>query len=168
MTAVHPVNGYYSSMGNSSRRVHRKRHQQPPMQPQDRPTQSQDQHRERLLYLVFTLSGLVGLVYEATWTRYLQLFLGHAAYAQVLVLALFMGGMGAGALLAGRLSHNTRINALPAYATIEAALGFCALVFHPLFVAVTAYAYDVVHPAMQGSPTGVIVQWLLASAMILP
>ncbi len=129
--------------------------------------QPQDRHREILLYLAFTLSGLVGLVYEATWTRYLQLFLGHAAYAQVLVLALFMGGMGAGALLAGRLSRG-RVDALRDYATIEAALGFCALIFHPLFVAVTAYAFGVVQPAMQGSTTGIIVQWLLAAAMILP
>lgn len=58
-----------------------------------------------VLYLVFALSGLTGLVYEATWTRYLQLFLGHAAYAQVLVLSLFMGGMAAGALFASRLSR---------------------------------------------------------------
>jgi hypothetical protein len=34
-----------------------------------------------VLYLVFALSGLTGLVYEATWTRYLQLFLGHGAFA---------------------------------------------------------------------------------------
>ncbi|MEO8135617.1 MAG: fused MFS/spermidine synthase, partial [Betaproteobacteria bacterium] len=126
-----------------------------------------NQHSAIWLYLAFTLSGLVGLVYEATWTRYLQLFLGHAAYAQVLVLALFMGGMGAGALLAGRLSR-TRIDTLRDYAKIEVALGFCALIFHPLFVTVTAYAFDVVQPATQGSPTGVIVQWLLAAAMILP
>jgi spermidine synthase len=150
----------------SSARPHRRR-----LEPSPTPAQAaaapQDNRRARLLYLVFTLSGLAGLVYEATWTRYLQLFLGHAAYAQVLVLALFMGGMGAGALLAGRLSR-TRIDPLPAYAAIEAALGVCALVFHWLFVAVTAYAFDVVQPATQGSATGVILQWLLASAMILP
>jgi spermidine synthase len=127
----------------------------------------QNKRREIWLYLAFTLSGLVGLVYESTWTRYLQLFLGHAAYAQVLVLALFMGGMGAGALFAGRLSR-TRIDALRGYATIEAALGFCALIFHPLFVTVTAYAFDVVQPATHGSPLGIVVQWLLAAAMILP
>ena len=129
--------------------------------------QPQNKRRAIGLYLAFTLSGLVGLVYEATWTRYLQLFLGHAAYAQVLVLALFMGGMGAGALLAGRLSR-TRIDALRGYATIEAALGFCALIFHPLFVTVTAYAFDVVQLLTQGSSTGVVVQWLFAAAMILP
>src|SRR5258706_15333367 len=96
--------------------------------------QPQSKRLERWLYLAFTLSGLAGLIYEATWTRYLQLFLGHAAYAQVLVLALFMGGMGAGALLAGRLSR-TRINPLAGYATIEAGLGLGGLLFHPLFVA---------------------------------
>ena len=77
----------------------------------------------RVLYLVFTLSGLTGLVYEATWTRYLQLFLGHAAYAQVLVLSLYMGGMAAGALLASRLARG-RIAPLVGYAAIEAPAGY--------------------------------------------
>src|SRR6185369_17258084 len=88
------------------------------------------------LYLVFALSGLTGLVYEATWTRYLQLFLGHAAYAQVLVISLFMGGMAAGALLASRLSR-MHIAPLSAYAVIEAVLGLAALGFHPVFDGVT-------------------------------
>ena len=56
----------------------------------------------RLLFVFFGLSGFSGLIYESIWTRYLKLFLGHAAYAQVLVLAVFMGGMGVGAWLAGK------------------------------------------------------------------
>jgi len=46
----------------------------------------------RWLLLVFTLSGTAGIIYEAVWTHYLKLFLGHAAYAQAAVLTLFMGG----------------------------------------------------------------------------
>ena len=46
------------------------------------------------LYVLFTASGFAGLIYESIWTQYLKLFLGHAAYAQSLVLAVFMGGMG--------------------------------------------------------------------------
>src|SRR4051812_23809590 len=84
------------------------------------------------LYLAFSLSGLTGLIYEATWSRYLQLFLGHAAYAQVLVLALFMAGMAAGALIVSRLSA-TRVRPLVAYAIVEAILGAAAFAFHPLF-----------------------------------
>src|SRR6266850_1132059 len=37
-------------------------------------------------YLVFVASGFAGLIYESIWTHYLKLFLGHAAYAQSLVL----------------------------------------------------------------------------------
>ena len=41
-------------------------------------------------YVLFTVSGFAGLIYESIWTHYLKLFLGHAAYAQTLVLAIFM------------------------------------------------------------------------------
>jgi len=54
-----------------------------------------------LLYAVFILSGAAGLIYESVWTRYLGLFVGHSAYAQVIVLVIFLGGMSLGALLVG-------------------------------------------------------------------
>ena len=47
--------------------------------PTDVPSVDANRAIRRVLYLIFALSGLTGLVYEATWTRYLQLFLGHAA-----------------------------------------------------------------------------------------
>ena len=47
--------------------------------------------------VLFTISGFAGLIYESIWSHYLKLFLGHAAYAQSLVLAIFMGGMALGA-----------------------------------------------------------------------
>jgi predicted membrane-bound spermidine synthase len=119
------------------------------------------------LYAVFALSGLAGLVYEATWTRYLQLFLGHAAYAQVLVLALFMGGMGGGALLAIRLGRR-RIAPLAAYAVIEAALGVAAMVFHPTFDAAMTFAYAALMPLAPGTIAAEAMQWLLAALLIIP
>ena len=59
-----------------------------------------------LLYVVFVLSGAAGLIYESIWTRYLGLFVGHSAYAQVIVLVIFLGGMSLGALLIGRRSEH--------------------------------------------------------------
>src|SRR5258708_28672527 len=50
------------------------------------------------LCLVFVLSGAAGLMYEAIWTRYLGLFVGHSASAQVLVLVIFLVGLSAGAV----------------------------------------------------------------------
>src|ERR1043165_5025695 len=68
-----------------------------------------------LALLVFTASGFAGLIYESIWSHYLKLFLGHAAYAQTLVLAIFMGGMAVGAALAAR--YTSRIaNPLRTYA----------------------------------------------------
>src|SRR5438445_594974 len=43
-----------------------------------------------VFFLLFTVSGFAGLIYESIWSHYLKLFLGHAAYAQTLVLALLM------------------------------------------------------------------------------
>ena len=50
---------------------------------------------------LFVVSGFAGLVYQSLWSHYLGLVLGHAAYAQSLVLAIFMGGMALGASLFG-------------------------------------------------------------------
>src|SRR5262245_36262467 len=91
-------------------------------------------------YVLFTASGFAGLIYESLWTHYLKLFLGHAAYAQSLVLVVFMGGMAGGAALCARVSARIA-NPLAAYALVEAAVGVLALVFHPLFVAVTDWSY---------------------------
>jgi hypothetical protein len=49
------------------------------------------------LVALFVLSGAAGLMYESIWTRYLGLFVGHGAYAQLLVLVIFLGGMSLGA-----------------------------------------------------------------------
>jgi len=49
-----------------------------------------------LYFVIFAISGFSGLIYESIWSHYLKLFLGHAAYAQSLVLIIFMGGMALG------------------------------------------------------------------------
>ena len=110
------------------------------------------------LYLLFTASGFAGLIYESIWTQYLKLFLGHAAYAQSLVLVVFMGGMAAGAAWCGRRSARMT-NPLMAYAAVEAVVGIAALVFHPVFVAVTDSSYDRLLPAL-GS------EWLALGAKL--
>ena len=116
---------------------------------------------------VFTASGFAGLIYESIWSHYLKLFLGHAAYAQTLVLAIFMGGMAVGAWAASRLSPRLR-DLLLAYALIEAAVGVASLFFHGVFVASTALAFDRIIPAL-GSPGAVqAFKWSLAAALILP
>ena len=117
--------------------------------------------------LIFTASGFAGLIYESIWSHYLKLFLGHAAYAQTLVLAIFMGGMAIGAWGASRVSSRFG-DLLVAYAVIEALIGVTSLVFHDVFVAATALAFDRVIPSL-GSPAAVhAFKWSLAALLILP
>ena len=55
-----------------------------------------------MLTVAFVLSGAAGLIYESIWSRYLGLFVGHSAYAQTIVLVIFLGGMSAGAAWVAR------------------------------------------------------------------
>ena len=100
----------------------------------------------RLLFALFTLSGFTGLIYESVWSHYLKSFVGHAAYAQTLVLVVFIGGLALGSGIFGRIAERVR-NPLRLYAIAEAAIGLIALVFHSVFVAATNWAYDSLLPA---------------------
>src|SRR3954453_8756820 len=112
----------------------------------------------RLFFVVFTASGFSGLIYEAIWSHYLKLFLGHAAYAQTLVLAIFMGGMAIGSWLVSRFT--TRIaNLLLGYAMAELGVGVLAIVFHGVFKATTGWALDTVFPALGGGIAIDLFKW---------
>ena len=120
-----------------------------------------------LLALIFVLSGAAGLIYESIWSRYLGLLVGHSAYAQVIVLVIFLGGMSAGAALASRRSARLR-EPLLWYAAIEGIVGLVGLGFHDVFTAASAFAYDSLFPALAGGVTLLIVKWMLAALLILP
>ena len=124
-------------------------------------------YRRAALFLLFTVSGFAGLIYESIWSHYLKLFLGHAAYAQTLVLALFMGGMALGSLAASRLSQRWR-NLLRGYAIVEALIGVAALVFHDAFVFATDASYESILPALGSDTAAAMYKWALAGLMILP
>jgi predicted membrane-bound spermidine synthase len=124
--------------------------------------------RGRSVFLVvFALSGFAGLIYEAIWSRYLGLLLGHAAHAQALVLATFMGGMALGAWFCGRYSTRWR-GLLRGYALAEAVIGLFALTFHPLFEALLALSTDTVLPALGPGLGAGVYRWSLAALLILP
>src|SRR6187401_284568 len=118
-------------------------------------------------YVLFTASGFAGLIYESIWTHYLKLFLGHAAYAQSLVLAVFMGGMAAGAAWCGRRSARLA-NPLAAYALVEAIIGLAALVFHPVFVGVTDWSYERLLPGLGNESLALAAKLAISCLLILP
>jgi len=119
------------------------------------------------LQLLFVLSGCAALIYQSIWTHYLGLTLGHAAYAQTLVLMMFMGGMALGAWWVSRITTALR-RPIAIYAGAEALIGLFGFVFHGLFVAYSAFSQDRVLPAVSSAGAAEAWQWLSAAALIAP
>jgi predicted membrane-bound spermidine synthase len=120
-----------------------------------------------LLTLVFVISGAAGLIYESIWSRYLSLLVGHSAYAQIIVLVIFLGGMSLGALLVGQRSERLR-QPLLWYAGVEALVGVIGLLFNFAYVDISNLAYETIFPALAGGWLLLVVKWLLAALLILP
>ena len=57
--------------------------------------------RAALIYPLFFLSGISGLIYEVIWVRIFGNFFGNSIYSAALVTSVFMLGLGAGSWLAG-------------------------------------------------------------------
>jgi predicted membrane-bound spermidine synthase len=116
--------------------------------------------------LIFVASGFSGLIYQSTWTQYLGLYLGHAAYAQCLVLAIFMGGLALGSWLASWKGNRWR-NLLIAYAAVELLIGVLGILFHPVYLIFTEFSYNTLLPST-GPTLGAAIKWVTGALLIAP
>jgi len=78
------------------------------------------------ILLCFLLSGFAALLYQTAWTREFAFVFGTSELAVATVLAAYMGGLSAGAALAGRLAPRLRRPVLT-YAVLELGIGGAAL-----------------------------------------
>ncbi|MCP5059300.1 MAG: hypothetical protein GY937_21565 [bacterium] len=76
--------------------------------------------------LCFFLSGFAALLYETVWAREFAFVFGTSDLAVATVLAAYMGGLAAGAGLAGRIAPRIRRPILT-YAVLELGIGLSAL-----------------------------------------
>jgi spermidine synthase len=98
-----------------------------------RPQRATPPHALLLVLASFAASGCAALVYQVVWLEQLGLALGSSAVSLGVLLATFLGGLGAGSLLATRLPATTR--PLRRFAQLElltAALGLATLATIPL------------------------------------
>lgn len=123
--------------------------------------------RRQLLLGIFVVSGFTGLIYESIWSHYLKLFLGHAAYAQTLVLVIFMGGMAIGSWLVARYSGHIK-HLLWGYVLVEGIIGIFGIGFHRSFVAISDLSFETVIPALSSNTLIHAYKWSLAALLILP
>ena len=84
--------------------------------------------RATLAYsLLFFLSGATGLVYQLLWVRVLYQSFGSTIQSITTVVAAYMGGLGLGAWLFGRIADRTQRPAA-LYGWLEIAIGVFGIV----------------------------------------
>jgi spermidine synthase len=118
-------------------------------------------------WTIFFASGFAGLVYQSLWARYLGTFVGHAAYAQALVLAIFMGGMAIGSWYASRKT-TLWSRLIYRYAQIEGLIALLAFLFHWAFFSATAFTLEHVVPVLGPTLSGAIAKFAVAGLLIIP
>jgi predicted membrane-bound spermidine synthase len=101
------------------------------------------------------------------WSQYLGLTLGHAAYAQTLVLSIFMGGMALGAWFVSRYTPGWK-KLIRGYALVELAIGGIGLAFQSVFQAYTQVSQEAVLPFLDNEALAHAYQWITAACLILP
>ena len=89
----------------------------------------------RWFILLYAASGAAALIYEVAWTRLLTLQMGHTVAAASTVLAAFMGGLAAGAWIAGRSPEGTQAWRLHAYVALEIGIALSALALPAILAA---------------------------------
>ncbi|OGR43699.1 MAG: hypothetical protein A2X35_08545 [Elusimicrobia bacterium GWA2_61_42] len=112
--------------------------------------------------LLFFLSGISGLVYETVWFRMLIRVFGTTLEATSTVLAVFMGGLALGAVLAGKKADKLA-NPLKVYAVLEVLVALTALAATLLMAGLP----ELIAPLLAEGGAAVTAVRLLVSAAVL-
>jgi spermidine synthase len=132
------------------------------------PGHAQPVERRGLLYVCFFASGMAGLTLEIVWSKYLSYLLGNSIYGVSTVVAAFLGGLGIGAVVGGRLASRSR-EPLLLYARLELLIGIMGLA-SPLAYHAARPLFSSLYGAMGGSGAAfLIVRFLfLFMALLIP
>ncbi len=103
------------------------------------------------LQACFFATGAASLTLEIVWTKYLSYLLGNSVYGVATVVASFLGGLGIGAALGGRLAARSRAPLL-VYAALETTVGVLALA-SPLLQQAARPLFAFLYGALSGSAT---------------
>lgn len=90
-----------------------------------------------LILVCFFFSGMTGLIYEILWTRMIVKIIGGAPFAVSIILTVFMGGLGLGSFIAGRMIDKIKepMKLVRLYGVLELAIGVYCLMLSPILIA---------------------------------
>ncbi|MFA7227500.1 MAG: fused MFS/spermidine synthase [Melioribacteraceae bacterium] len=125
------------------------------------------QHLKTIVYLLFVVSGITGLIYQIVWFKFISLFLGNTTYAQMTVLATFLGGLAIGNHLFGKKSDSLK-NPVKIYSLLELFIGTYCL-FYPLLSGLLGNLFLSTAPELNTSSQNILFNGLrfLTAALLL-
>ena len=121
--------------------------------------------RRRLLFALFYVSGIAGLIYQVLWLRRLSLIFGVTVYAASTVLASFMAGLAIGSALSSRILRKG-ISPLTAFGIAEILVGVTGLL-SPILLDAASALYSALYRSGSDSLTVLTVARLASSFAIL-
>jgi spermidine synthase len=89
-----------------------------------------------LIYLAFFASGAASLVAEVSWNRMLIVVVGNSLHAAAMIIMVFMGGLGLGSWVGGRVIAGRRISLIP-YLLLEICIGLYVMASPHIFDGLT-------------------------------
>lgn len=110
-------------------------------------------------------SGMTALIYQVAWMRELRLVFGISTAASAAVLAIFLGGLGAGGWILGRRA-DAATRPLAFYGRLELAVALSAALT-PLWILLVRVGYIAVGGTLRLGLAGGTVARLLLSAVVL-
>lgn len=112
-------------------------------------------------------SGFCALVYQVAWQREFRLVFGASTEASAAVVAIFMGSLGAGGWVLGRMADR-RADPWRLYARLEALVAVTAALTPPLLWAVRAVYLELGGSLVLGAFAGTLLRLALATLILLP
>src|SRR5210317_1788129 len=84
------------------------------------------------IYFAFFASGASSLIAEVTWNRMLIVVVGNSMSATAMIIVVFMGGLGLGSYVGGKILGKRRTSLVP-YVLLEISIGIYVLISPSLF-----------------------------------
>jgi spermidine synthase len=118
-----------------------------------------------VVFGLFYVSGIAGLIYQVLWLRRLSLVFGVTVYAASTVLAAFMAGLAIGSALSGRILRRG-LSPLAAFGIAEILVGVTGLL-SPFLLDAASSLYSALHRTAPDSLSVLTVARLISSFAIL-
>jgi spermidine synthase len=121
----------------------------------------------RWIFGAFFLSGLAGLMHEVVWAKLLVPLMGATAYAQTVVLGVFMGGLALGSVVFGRRADRSG-QPLSTYVKLEFLIAAYCLVL-PFLLMIAGLAYVSLGTVFfESGVIKIVLRFVLAILLVLP